>query len=57
MDTEFRRHIERLKECKSRLLVGQLAGGVGSFASFGELGPEIQGLAMKELNLKTPDIC
>ena len=54
---EFRRHIERLKECKSRLLVGQLAGGVGTFASFGELGPEIQGLAMKELNLKTPDIC
>jgi len=54
---EVRRNIERLKECKSRLLVGQLAGGVGTFASFGEKGPEIQSLVMKELGLLIPDIC
>lgn len=54
---EVRRNIERLKECRSRLLVGQLAGGVGTFASFGEKGPEIQSLVMKELGLQVPDIC
>jgi 3-carboxy-cis,cis-muconate cycloisomerase len=54
---EVRRNIERLKECRSRLLVGQLAGGVGTFASFGEKGSEIQSLVMKELGLQIPDIC
>lgn len=54
---EIRRDIERLKECKSRLLVGQLSGGVGTFASFGEKGPEIQRLVMEELGLQVPDIC
>jgi adenylosuccinate lyase len=54
---EVRRNIERLKECRSRLLVGQLAGGVGTFASFGEKGPEIQRLVMEELGLQVPDIC
>lgn len=54
---EVRRNIERLKECRSRLLVGQLAGGVGTFASFGEKGPEIQRLVIEELGLKVPDIC
>ncbi len=54
---EVRRNIERLKECRSRLLVGQLAGGVGTFASFGERGPEIQSLVMKELGLQVPDVC
>jgi adenylosuccinate lyase len=54
---EVRRNIERLKECRPRLLVGQLAGGVGTFASFGEKGPEIQSLVMKELGLLLPDIC
>lgn len=54
---EVRRNIERLKECRSRLLVGQLAGGVGTFASFGDKGPEIQRLVMEELGLEVPDIC
>lgn len=54
---EVRRDIERLKECRSRVFVGQLAGGVGTFASFGEKGPEIQRLVMEELGLGIPDIC
>lgn len=54
---EIRRDIERMKECRSRLLVGQLAGGVGTFSSFGEKGPEIQRLVMQELGLQVPDIC
>jgi len=31
---EIRRNIERLKDCRTRLLVGQMSGGVGTFASF-----------------------
>lgn len=54
---EIRRDLDRLKECQSRLLVGQLAGAVGTFASFGEKGPEIQRLVMEELGLGVPDIC
>lgn len=54
---EIRRHIDRLKECRERLFVGQLGGAVGTFASFGEKGPEIQRLMLGSLGLKTPDIC
>jgi len=54
---EIRRHIERLKECRKRLFVGQLSGAVGTLASFGEKGPEVQALMLKEeLGLEVPDI-
>lgn len=54
---EIRRHIERLKECRKRLLVGQLSGAVGTLASFGEKGPEVQtAMLKKELGLEVPDI-
>lgn len=54
---EIRRHIERLKECRKRLFVGQLSGAVGTLASFGEKGPEVQALMFrKELDLEVPDI-
>jgi len=54
---EIRRHIERLKECRKRLFVGQLSGAVGTLASFGEKGAEVQALALKrELDLEVPDI-
>jgi 3-carboxy-cis,cis-muconate cycloisomerase len=54
---EIRRHIERLKECRKRLLVGQLSGAVGTLASFGEKGPEVQTAMLKrELDLEVPDI-
>jgi len=54
---EVRRHIERLKECRKRLLVGHISGAVGTFASFGEKGPQLQALVMKNLGLGVPDIC
>ena len=55
---EIRRHIERLKECRKRLFVGQISGAVGTFSSFGEKGPKVQALMLKkELGLGVPDIC
>jgi adenylosuccinate lyase len=54
---EIRRHIERLKESRKRLFVGLLSGAVGTFASYGEKGPEIEAGVMKKLGLGVPDIC
>ena len=54
---EIRRHIERLKECRRRLFVGQLSGAVGTLASFGEKGLRVQdAMLKKELGLDVPDI-
>jgi adenylosuccinate lyase len=50
--SEVQRHLERLNECKKRILVGKMTGAVGTQASFGEKGSEIQELVMKELELK-----
>lgn len=49
---EVQRHIDRIDELKERLLVGQMSGAVGTMASFGEKGLEIQKLVMKDLGLK-----
>jgi 3-carboxy-cis,cis-muconate cycloisomerase len=54
--SELRRHIERLKECRKRLFVGQFAGAVGTLASLGEVGLKIQSLMMDDLGLEVPDI-
>ena len=54
---EIRRHIERLKECRKRLFVGEFGGAVGTFASIGEKGAEVRVLMMKELGLTDPDTC
>lgn len=48
---ETQRHIERLRECKKRILVGQMTGAVGTQAAFGKMGPKIQKLVMKDLGL------
>jgi adenylosuccinate lyase len=53
---EVRRSIERLKECRNRVLVVQLSGAVGTMAAFGLSGPEIQSLVAKDLGLGAPDI-
>ncbi len=55
--SEIRRHIERLKESRKRLFVGMLAGAVGTYASFGERGTEIESRVMEKLGLDPPDIC
>jgi 3-carboxy-cis,cis-muconate cycloisomerase len=53
---ELQRHKERLKELRPRLLVGQSAGAVGTFATLGAKGPEVRRGMMKELGLGDPRI-
>ena len=54
--SEIRRHIQRTKEIKSRLGVGQLAGGVGSLSSLGPRGLELQEKFFARLGLRPADI-
>ncbi len=49
---EIQRHLDRIEELRQRVLVGQMSGAVGTMASFGEKGIEIQRLVMEELSLK-----
>lgn len=53
---EIRRHIQRLKDIRPRLGVGQLAGGVGSLSSYGPRGMELQEKFFARLGLRPPDI-
>jgi len=53
---EIRRQIQRLKECRERLFVVECAGAVGTMASFGTKGPQVQSLMAKELGLQVPDM-
>jgi adenylosuccinate lyase len=53
---EMRRHLQRLNELAPRLLVGQLAGGLGTLAFFDGKGLELQRLVMRRLGLGVPDI-
>ena len=49
---EIQRHLDRIEELKERVLVGQMSGAVGTMASFGDKGLEIQHLVMEDLGLK-----
>ena len=51
--SEVDRHIQRLKECRERILVGQMTGAVGTQAGFGRNGIRIQELVMKDLGLNS----
>ncbi len=53
---ELRRHGDRLRACKPRLLTGQFAGAVGTLASIGAEGFALQAAFMGELGLNIPDI-
>jgi len=53
---EIDRHIERLHECKSRLLVGKLTGAVGTGAALGKNAVKIQEEMLKELKLGIEDV-
>lgn len=53
---EIRRHIERLKEMKVRIGIGQLGGGVGSLSSFGQHGIALQEIFFSKLGLRAPTI-
>jgi len=53
---EIARHRARLRAVRPRLEVGQLAGGVGSLSSFGDVGIELQARFFGKLGLRPPDI-
>ncbi|MBY8979004.1 MAG: adenylosuccinate lyase [Candidatus Lokiarchaeota archaeon] len=48
---ELDRHIDRLKETLIRIAFGKMSGAVGTMASFGDKGIEIQNMITKELDL------
>jgi adenylosuccinate lyase len=49
---EIDRHVDRLHQVRERISYGKMSGAVGTMASFGEKGIEIQNIVMKELDLK-----
>lgn len=53
---EIERHLERLFECKSRLLIGKLSGAVGTGAALGDKALKIQEEMLKELRLGIEDV-
>src|SRR5712672_806030 len=52
----FERHLERLKELRPRVLVGEFGGAAGTLSSLGKRGLEVQVALMKELSLGQPQI-
>ena len=53
---EILRHKERLNQLKERLYVGQCSGAVGTFATLGDRGLEVQRLMFDHLGLNVPAI-
>jgi adenylosuccinate lyase len=53
---EVARHLERLRQCKERVLVGKMSGAVGTQAGLGPHAMKIQELVMQRLGLKAADI-
>ncbi len=53
---EVERHLERLFECKSRVLVGKLSGAVGTGAALGKHALRIQEEMLRELRLGMEDV-
>ncbi len=53
---EISRHIQRLRECRKRILVGKMTGAVGTQAGLGPNAPRIQELVMKKLGLQPVDV-
>jgi len=54
--SEVSRHIERLRQMRPRLLVGQLTGAVGTQAALGEAGIAVQETMMEFLGLQPVDV-
>jgi adenylosuccinate lyase len=53
---EISRHIERLKQCKQRVVVGKMSGAVGTQAGLGANARKIQNLVMQRLGIEPADI-
>jgi adenylosuccinate lyase len=54
--SEISRHIQRLSECRDRVLVGKMSGAVGTQASLGKHATRIQELVMKRLGIRAAEI-
>jgi adenylosuccinate lyase len=53
---EVSRHLERLNDCKARVLVGKMSGAVGTQASLAVHAARIQELVMKRLGIRAAKI-
>jgi adenylosuccinate lyase len=53
---EISRHIQRLRQCKERVLVGKMSGAVGTQAGLGPDAMKIQELVMQRLGIKAAEI-
>jgi len=53
---EIARYIQRLDECKDRLLVGKMSGAVGTQAGLGPNALKVQNLVMERLGIKGAEI-
>jgi adenylosuccinate lyase len=53
---EVSRHIQRLRQCRERVIVGKMSGAVGTQAGLGENAMKIQELVMQRLGIKHADI-
>ena len=54
---EITRQLQRCSEAEARLFTGNLTGAVGTMASFGRQGRQMQTLALDKLGLAAPIIC
>lgn len=53
---ETSRHIQRLSECKKRLIVGKMSGAVGTQAGLGSNAVKIQALVMEKLGMQAAEV-
>ena len=53
---EISRHIQRLSECRKRVLVGKMSGAVGTQAGLGEHAARIQKLVMDRLGIRAAEV-
>ncbi len=53
---ETARHIERLSQCRQRVLVGKMSGAIGTMAGLGKNALDIQELVMKRLELRAAEV-
>ncbi|MCM2466991.1 adenylosuccinate lyase [Methanoculleus oceani] len=54
--SEVARHMERLRQMRPRVVVGQLTGAVGTQAALGDAGIEIQETMMEFLGIRPVDV-
>ncbi len=53
---EVARHLQRLQDCRDRLLVGKMSGAVGTQAGLGPKALKIQELVMERLGIEAAEI-